>query len=67
MRVHRANVKSFNNIKQLYVNLQYNSSWCLFHQTEDKDDDDFSDNESDENQNGEDVEMLDQDQLKERQ
>ncbi|CDW75388.1 alpha telomere binding protein [Stylonychia lemnae] len=67
MRVHRANVKFFNDMRQFYVNLQYNSSWCLFHQNQDKDDDDFDDNDSDENQNGEDQEMLDQDQLKEKQ
>ena len=31
VRIHRASVKDYKGTKQINVNLQYNSSWCLFH------------------------------------
>lgn len=34
VRVHRAIVKEFRGIKQFNVNLQFNSSWCLFHSSD---------------------------------
>lgn len=34
IRIHRASVKDFKGIKQINVNLQYNSSWCLFHSSD---------------------------------
>lgn len=30
IRIHRANMKQYQDQKQFHVNVYYNSSWCLF-------------------------------------
>lgn len=52
IRVHRANIKSYKDIKQFNVNVFYNSSWCLFSSYDSPEeeviDDDYPDNNSSE-------------------
>jgi hypothetical protein len=52
VRIHRANAKMYKDIKQFNVNVFYNSSWCLFTQQFDLDDDNNVEiSESDEDAN----------------
>jgi hypothetical protein len=61
VRIHRANVKIYKEVKQFNVNVFYNSSWCLFNSdpnntsNEDQDvemEDNNSDNNSDADNQG---------------
>ena len=57
IRIHRANIKQFNEVKQFHVNVFFNSSWCLFPQNNDPKDADesnqgLSDNDSEDNNEG---------------
>lgn len=60
IRVHRANMKQYQDMKQFHVNVYFNSSWCLFSlktdQTNDALEDIQMDNEDERDQN-EDEEM----------
>ena len=36
IRIHRANMKQYQDQKQFHVNVYYNSSWCLFRLSQDE-------------------------------
>jgi hypothetical protein len=38
IRIHRANIRSYKDLKQFNVNVFYNSSWCLFSTIDSADD-----------------------------
>lgn len=67
IRIHRAQKKEFQGHLQFHVNVSFNSSWCLFEQSNGSQDAEaFGDgNDSDDDaQNAEDVEMMDEEQRK---
>lgn len=60
IRIHRANMKQYQEIKQFHVNVYYNSSWCLFSCKEETNvEEEMSDDEEKEREEVEDQEMED--------
>jgi hypothetical protein len=70
IRIHRANMKQYQDQKQFHVNVYYNSSWCLFslkQASEESISDDIDmDNDEDGQNQGDDEEMDDEEKKKER-